>query len=156
MDKKRKVQGVDVKKIEEEKEEYKKNYLRALADYHNLEKRVKAEKEETVKNATARIIQKLLNALDNIEKAEIFVKDEGLKIVKKQLVEILEEEGLIEIDVLGKEFDPHVAEAIEVLDSDEDNIVLEVFRKGYMFGDKILRHAQVKVGKKKTPDKVPN
>lgn len=156
MDKKRKVQGVDLKKIEEEKEEYKKNYLRALADYHNLEKRVKEEKEETIKNATARIIQKLLNALDNIEKAEIFVKDEGLKIIKKQLVEILEEEGLIEIDVLGKEFNPHVAEAIEVSDSDKDNIVLEVFRKGYMFGDKILRHAQVKVGKKKILDKVQN
>ncbi|MBI2049327.1 nucleotide exchange factor GrpE [Candidatus Roizmanbacteria bacterium] len=145
MDKKRKIHNV--KKVEDEKEEYKKNYLRALADYHNLEKRVKAEREETVKNATRDIVSKLLPMLDNIEKAEVFVKDEGLKIVKGQLLEILEGEGLQEIEVLGEEYDPHVAEAIEVVESDKNNIVLEVFRKGYSLNGKVLRHAQVKVGR---------
>lgn len=150
MDRKRKAHNGNGKKIEEEKEEYKKNYLRALADYHNLEKRVKAEREETIKNATKDFVNKLLPILDNIEKAEVFVRDKGLEIVKRQLLEILESEGLKEIEVLGKEFDPHVAEAIEVVESNEDDIVLEVFRKGYSLNGKVLRHAQVRVGRKRS------
>lgn len=130
------------------KQDFKQNYLRALADYQNLEKRVREEKEETARRSKSELIVKLLNVLDNIEKAEVFVKDEGLRMVKKQLAETLEAEGLQEMEVLGKVFDPHLAEALEVVESDKDNLVLEVFRKGYKLGDRIVRPAQVRVGKK--------
>lgn len=129
-------------------EEYKHKYLRALADYQNFEKRVNEQKEEQIKNTTKKIVLNMLPFLDNLEKAEVFLKDEGLEMIKKQFQQALEKEGLKEIDVLGKEFDPHLAEAIDVVEGDKDNIITEVARKGYMLGDKVIRVAQVKVSKK--------
>ena len=63
-------------------------------------------------------------------------------------MQILNEAGLEEIDLLGKEFDPNFAEAIDIIPGKEDNKVVEVLRKGYKFEDKIIRVAQVKVSKK--------
>src|SRR3990167_2142766 len=76
--------GEDVKKLKEELETQKKLYLRALADYHNLEKRINEGKEEESKQATRRIVLRLLPFLDNLEKAEVFVKDAGLGMIKSQ------------------------------------------------------------------------
>lgn len=130
------------------KHDYKEKYLRALADYHNFEKRVRDEQEQLVRNATKRIILRLLPILDNIEQAEVFVKDQGLQAIKKQIKQIFEEEGLKELEVLGKEFNPEVAEAIDLVPGEKNNIMVEVVRKGYMLADKIVRPAQVKVTKK--------
>ena len=65
-------------------------------------------------------------------------------------MQILKEVGLEEIDLLGKDFDPIFAEAIDIIPGKEDNKVVEVLRKGYKLGDKIIRVAQVKVSKKIT------
>jgi molecular chaperone GrpE len=129
-------------------EEYRNKYLRALADYHNLEKRINEQKGEQSRSAIKRIFLDLLPLLDNLEKAEIFLKDQGLKLIKDQFKQVLAKEGLREIDLLGKEFDPNLAEAVDVVKGDEDNIISEIVRKGYMLGDKVLRVAQVKVTKK--------
>lgn len=129
-------------------EEYKNKYLRALADYHNLEKRVQEQNEELTRNVTRRLLLNMLPFLDNLEKAEVFLKDEGLKIIKDQFQKTLEKEGLKEMDLIDKEFDPHLAEAVEVVEGDKGNIVTEVVRKGYMLGDKVIRVAQVKVTKR--------
>ena len=129
-------------------EEYKHKYLRALADYQNFEKRVSEQKEEQIKNTTKKVILNMLPFLDNLEKAEVFLKDEGLRMIKKQFQQALEKEGLKEIDLLGKEFDPHLAEAIDLVEGDKDNIITEIARKGYALGDKVIRVAQVKVSKK--------
>jgi len=131
-------------------EDYKNKYLRALADYQNLEKRVIEEKESIIKNANQNLILKLLPFLDSLDKAEIFVKDQGLKMVKDSLIQVLKDTGVEEIDLLNKPFDPQISEAIDIVNGDEDNIIVEVLRKGYKFKDKILRVAQVKVSKKFT------
>jgi len=136
--------------LKKQVEEYRNKYLRALADYQNLEKRVVEEKELIIKNANRNLILKLLPFLDALDKAEVFIKDQGLKIVKDNLIQVLKEVGVEEIDVLNKPFDPITSEAIDIVASDKDNIVVEVLRKGYKFQDKILRVAQVKVGKKVT------
>lgn len=154
-DKKRKNEKkIDIKKIIEENEllkkqieEFKNKYLRALADYQNLEKRVIEEKEEVIKNANKNLILKLLPFLDNLEKAEIFIKDQGLRIVKDHLKQVFLEIGLKEIDVLNKPFDPTTSEAVDIVSGDKDDYVVEVLRKGYSLKDKILRVAQVKVSK---------
>lgn len=150
-----KQENLDIKKIKDElertkkeAEEYKNKYLRALADYQNFEKRVREEKEGLGESAITLFVLKLLPFLDNLEKAEIFIKDKGLKMVKDKFYEILKEMGLEEIQVLGKEFDPQKAEAIEVVEADADNMVKEISRKGYMYRGKILRAAQVKVTKR--------
>ncbi|MBI2051443.1 nucleotide exchange factor GrpE [Candidatus Roizmanbacteria bacterium] len=137
------------KQVKVTKEEvYKQKYLRALADYHNFEKRVREEKEELIKNATKDLVVRLLSLLDNLEKAEVFVKDEGLKVIKNEFVHILTKEGIEELDVLGKEFDPTTSEAVELVSGDSDNIVAEVLRKGYKLNNKVIRPAQVKVTKR--------
>jgi len=132
----------------DDKKHYKSKYLRALADYQNFEKRVKEEKDQIIKNANGDLILRLLPFLDSLDKAEIFVKDEGLKLVRDQLLKVLVEAGLEEIPVLGKEFDPYSAEVVDMVEGEKDNIVVEVLRKGYKFNGKVLRVAQVKVSKK--------
>jgi len=126
---------------------YKSHYLRALADYQNFENRVNKEKEDLVKSASRRIITKILPLLDNIEKAEVFVKDQGLKLIKDDFLRVMREEGLEELEVLGKPFDPEYAEAVEIIDGDTDNRIIEVVRRGYKLNGKIIRPAQVKVSK---------
>lgn len=129
-------------------QEYKVKYLRALADYQNFEKRVAGDKEMLLKTANAGLILRLLPFLDSLDKAEVFVKDEGLKIVKIQFHKTLQDIGLEEMDVLNKDFDPYTAEVVDMVEGEKDNIVVEILRKGYKFHGNILRVAQVKVSKK--------
>lgn len=129
-------------------EENKNKYLRALADYQNLEKRISEERFELMKMANKNLLVKILPFLDNLEKAEVFIKDQGLKISKEHFLQILKETGLEEINILNKDFDPVLAEAIDIVPGKEENKIVEVLRKGYKFEDKIIRVAQVKVSKK--------
>lgn len=137
----------EIDNLKQQAEEFKNKYLRALADYQNLEKRVSDERFELMKMANKNLLIKILPFLDNLEKAEIFVKNEGLKISKEHFLQILKEVGLEEINLLNKDFDPNLAEAIDIVPGIEDNKVVEVLRKGYKFEDKIIRVAQVKVSK---------
>ena len=142
---------LETEKLEAEKkitEDFKQKYLRALADYQNLEKRMQVEKEEIIKNANTHLVLRLLPFLDSLDKAEIFIKDDGLQLVQTQFQKALQDEGLEELEVLGKEFDPYTAEVVDIVEGEKDNIVVEVLRKGYQFNGKILRVAQVKVSKK--------
>ncbi len=143
-----KVKKDEVTKLKKEVEEYKNKYYRALADYQNFEKRANEEKLNFEKAGEAKFILKLLPVIDHIGKAEVFIKDEGLRIVKESFFSFLKETGVEEIAILGKEFDPHLAEAIDMVPGEKDNIVVEVLRNGYKFQGKILRVAQVKVSKK--------
>lgn len=139
---------LEIIELKKQTDEFKNKYLRAIADYQNLEKRVGDERIELFKIANQGLLIKILPFLDNLEKAEIFVKDPGLKISKDHFMQILKETGLEEIDILSKDFDPVSSEAVDIVPGKEDNKVIEVLRKGYKFGDKIIRVAQVKVSKK--------
>lgn len=130
-------------------EEFKTKYLRALADYQNLENRVMQNNQQLVRNANANLLLKMLPFLDGLEKAEIFIKDQGLRMITEQFQKALLEAGLTEITVLNKEYDPYLAEVVDMVEGEKDNLVIEVLRKGYRFHDKVLRVAQVKVSKQK-------
>ncbi|NTU72912.1 nucleotide exchange factor GrpE [Candidatus Roizmanbacteria bacterium] len=132
----------------QEAEEYKSKYLRALADYQNLQRRMIQDRVESGNDTKARVISSLLPFLDNLEKAEVFVKDPGLQMVKDQYIKLLRELGLEEIDLLNKEYDPYVAEAVEIIPGEKENIIVKVLEKGYKLNDKILRAAKVTVSKK--------
>jgi len=138
----------EIVQLKQQVDEFKNKYLRAIADYQNLEKRINDERFELMKMANKNLLIRILPFLDNLGKAEVFVKDQGLKISKDHFLQILKEVGLEEIDILNKDFDPVSAEAIDIIPGKEDNKVVEVLRKGYKFGDKIIRVAQVKVSKK--------
>ena len=103
---------------------------------------------EWTKNANKNVIIKLLAFLDDLERAELFITDPNLAHVKESFSKLLKNEGLEEIEVLGKPYDPHSAEVIDMKESKEDNIVLAVLRKGYTYNGQLLRVAQVTVSKK--------
>ena len=122
---------------------------RALADYQNLEKRVEEERKLLSKLSASLLIEKLLPVLDNLEKAQVHLKDDGLEIVIKQFKEILTGEGVEEIAAEGAQFNPHYHEAIETKQGEHDNVVVKVLTKGYKIEDTIIRPAKVIVSKKK-------
>jgi molecular chaperone GrpE len=121
---------------------------RCRADLENIIKRTAKEKEEYANYASQKLICKLLTILDSLEQASNH--DEGCKVLYKQLLDILESEGLVAIDALGKKFDPYIHEALFQIESenmDEDIIVQEI-QKGYMLNSKVLRFSKVAVGKR--------
>ena len=120
---------------------------RALADYQNLERRIEEERRLLSGLSSAVLIEKFLPVLDNLENAQKHLEDEGLEMVIKQFREVLKEEGVEEIEAEGTNFDPNLHEATEVLEGKEDNRVMNVLRKGYKINDKVIRPAQVAVGK---------
>ena len=102
------------------------------------------------------MIEKLLPIIDNFERALKIKQDgtekflEGFKMIYDHLIQILNSKGVREIECFHKEFDPNIMNAV-VTDKDENldnNVVLEVLQKGYMYQDKILRPAMVKVNEK--------
>src|SRR5437870_1054894 len=103
----------EMKQCKEERDDFKNKYLRALADYQNFERRVREERGEVIALAQGRIIEELLPFLDTLYKAEVFVKDAGLAMVKTTFLQQLEKLGVKEIELLHKEYDPHTAEAVE-------------------------------------------
>jgi len=122
---------------------------RALADYQNLEKRVEEERKLLSKLSASLLIEKLLPVLDNLEKAQVHLKDEGLEIVIKQFNDILTGEGVEEVAAEGAQFNPNFHEAVESQQGEHDNVVIKVLTKGYKIEDTILRPAKVIVSKKK-------
>ncbi|KKQ67485.1 MAG: Protein GrpE [Candidatus Daviesbacteria bacterium GW2011_GWA2_38_24] len=129
-------------------------FKRAVADYHNLEKRVTEGRAELAKWATGQLIEKLLPMLDIFEKATKGATDEerksgwfkGVEMGVASFKAVLKEEGLEEIKGDGK-FDPNLHEAID-LRVGEEGKVLEVIEKGYTLNGKVLKPAKVIVGKK--------
>ncbi len=128
-------------------EQYKQQFLRALADYRNLEKRMTEQRQEIRTQTQAGILAQLLPFLDNLEKAEVFMSDPGLKMIKDQFVRTLRDMDLEEIPLLDTEFDPTTAEAIEVVPGEKNNIIVSVITKGYRSKGRVIRPGQVKVSK---------
>lgn len=143
-----KKQDQELEQAKREIEEWKNKYLRALADYQNLEKRSRSEKEEAWKYGSETILNRLFPVIDTFRKVKEHVKDVGLDLAYKELLTVLDEYAVEHIEVTGKEFDPHKMECIEVIEG-KDNIVIEELLPGYTLHGKILRVAQVKVGKVK-------
>ncbi|MBW4827324.1 MAG: nucleotide exchange factor GrpE [Clostridiaceae bacterium] len=130
-------------------------YLRLQADFVNYKKRVEKEKESIYSYASEEIINSLLPIVDNFERALSSSTNkedsfyEGMDMIYKQLLEVLEKNGLEEIEALHCEFDPNYHHAVfqEESEEHEEGIVLEVFQKGYKLNDKVIRPSMVKVAK---------
>ena len=119
---------------------------RALADYQNLEKRIHEEKSSWIKTANKELLLRLIPGLDSLILAEKHTQDEGVKISIKHFLDILEQEGVKQIETKGKDFDPNLMEAVSAIEG-EDGKVLEELRAGYVLNGQTLRPAQVIVGK---------
>ena len=134
-------------------------YLRVQAEYMNFRTRSASDLEKMFKYEGEEFIKELLPTLDNFERAikldDNDLSDEvskflsGFKMIYSSFIGVLNKMGVTEIDCWGKEFDPNFAEAVitEEDTSKPAGVVLEVLQKGYMYKDKVIRHAMVKVNK---------
>lgn len=119
---------------------------RAVADYRNLEKRIEDEKKETIKFANKELLLRIIPAFDTLFLAEKYVVDEGIKLTIRALETALRDVGVERVKTEGEEYNPTLMEAVTTGEEEEDK-VLEELRPGYLLNGKLVRPAQVKVGK---------
>ena len=143
-------------KLEEAQKQAKDNldkYIRQLAEFENFRKRSNSEKTAMYSNGVRDTVEKLLPVIDNFERAVEAADDKedqmykGVEMILKQFMEILENLGVKEIPSKGEPFDPNVHSAVMHVDDEscDENVVVEVFQKGYTLGDKVIRPSMVKV-----------
>ena len=127
-------------------------YLRLAAEYDNYRKRTAREKEHVYGDARADTVKPFLAVLDNLERGVQQFEEgdphrQGMELICKQFMEVLGQMGVTEIPALGQPFDPEKHNAVMHAEDESvgENTIVEVFQKGFMIGDKVLRFAMVKV-----------
>ncbi len=125
---------------------------RIMAEFDNYKKRSSKEREQLYNSLVADIITSFLSVLDNLDMAlNNESKDEGFKsgieLIKKQFEDVLKNYNVEEIKALNETFNPNLHESINHVEDPNygEKEVIEVFRKGYKLGDKVIRYAMVKV-----------
>ena len=151
------LQEVKQQKVELEAklEEAENKILRMQADFENSRRRARLDLEATEKYKSQGLITELLPAIDNFERALKMEADneqatsllQGMEMVYRSLLDTLKKEGAEQIEAVGKEFDPHLHQAIMQVEDENfgSNIVVEEFQKGYILKDRVIRPAMVKV-----------
>lgn len=139
-----------------EKDELYDRWLRLQAEFDNFRKRTRREMEEIRSRAAEDLVLKLLPVIDNLERAIASAEQgpaggiaEGVKMIHKQFLSVLEGVGVSPIQALGQPFDPNFNEAVAYEESDEhsEGIVMEEMLRGYAFNGKVLRASMVKVAR---------
>lgn len=126
--------------------------LRTAAEYDNFRRRSQKEKEAIYSDSKVEIIGKLLPVIDNFERASAAEADpenykKGIEMTVKQLLDALTAMGVEAYGATGESFDPNIHNGVMHVDDEtlEENVIADVFIKGYKMGDKVIRHASVKV-----------
>jgi len=148
--------------LKEELGQEKDRYLRLYAEFDNYKKRVARDKEELIKYGNESLLYELLPVIDNLEMAMKHSSNDtasatgggglaqGVEITLKEFLRVIDKFGLSPIDASDKMFDPSLHHAMTQVERDDidENMVVEEFRKGYMFREKVLRPSLVAVSKK--------
>ena len=128
------------------------HFKRILAEFENFKKRSKKERETLYNSILSDVVEVILPVLDNLENAvKVETKDEeykkGIELVLKQFNDVLKSKGVEEIEALGETFDPELHEAVRSVQDEGkgEKEVVEVYRKGYKIGSKVIRHSMVAV-----------
>ena len=138
--------------------DYYSQLLRLKAEFENYRKRVDREKPEWFKQGRAEVAAKLLPLYDLVRHAHEDVKSghadtplaKGMDAIFKEYAKLFKEEGVTELDPLGKPFDPNYHEAFGFVDKPgfEEGSVADVLQSGFLLGDKVLRTAKIRIQKK--------
>ena len=139
-------------------------YMRLAADFENFRKRTQKEKEEQEQQVKCSTVKELLPVVDNFERARTQLKPQtesemvihkSYQGVYRQLVDAMKKLGVSAMSAEGQEFDPNLHEAVmrEATDAYPEGAILEELMRGYVLGDRVLRHAMVKVAT--APDSDP-
>ncbi len=146
--------------LRQERDEMRDQLLRKRADFENYRKRVERDRQQAAFETKAAIFRELIPTLDNLESALKAGGDSdtlrtGVELTRRELLALLESHGIVAEDPTGNAFDPgrHQALSHEAVPGFADGTIVEVFRKGYRFKDRLLRPALVKVAK---GDEEPN
>jgi molecular chaperone GrpE len=146
----------DVQAIARERDDYYDRLLRKTAEFDNYRKRVERERREQMEYASADVLIDLLPLVDDLERALRAESDagtdayrKGVELILKQMLDLLRRRGVMPIEAIGRQFDPHLHQAVthEVVPGHHEGEVVEEFRRGYKLGDRLLRPAMVKVAK---------
>ena len=154
-DKKRlKKAEAEVERLKAELASEQDKYMRLFAEYDNFRRRSAKESERIYADAYSDAVTQILPIIDNLERATQYSKDDpdsamakGIELTIKSCVEALNKMGVFEIEALGKQFDPNLHNAVMHVEDEAfgENEIAEVFMKGYIKGDKVIRFSMVKV-----------
>ena len=151
----------EFKKLQSDAKDYYDRMLRALAELENFRKRVQKDKEQYLKFSNENIVKEIIDIYENFDRALYHIDEakeeesidniiEGIKMIKTQLFNILEKNGIEEIKCEGEEFDPKFHEAVQVVETDDsENKVVQVLQRGYTMYNKVIKPPMVAVSKKK-------
>ena len=144
---------LEIQKLREQLKALQDQQLRTLAEYDNFRKRTEKEKLAIYTDATAAAAAEILPIADNIERA-LEAKDadeqtlrKGIEMIETQLQNTFKKLGVEEMAGVGEEFNPDLHNAVSHIEDEnlEENVVSAVYQKGYLLGDKVVRHAMVQV-----------
>ena len=143
-----------VEALRKENDELRDQLLRRRAEFDNYRKRTERERQQAGAEAVADLLSALIPTLDNLDRALSSAGAEktlrqGVELTRRELLALLEKQGVKVEDPVGQRFDPerHQALSHEIVPGKPDGTVVEVFRKGYSHRDRLLRPALVKVAK---------
>ena len=143
---------VEVNPFEEKYNAERDAHLRLAAEYDNFRKRTVKEKEASYGNGKADAVAKMLPVYDNLERAlnqetSDAAYKKGVEMTMNELVKIFTSLGVEIFGNVGDEFDPNLHNAVMHIDSEEldENVIAQVFQKGFKIGDKVVRFAMVQV-----------
>ncbi|MHA1147265.1 MAG: nucleotide exchange factor GrpE [Promethearchaeota archaeon] len=152
-----------LKEVQEKAEKYYKALLRSRADFDNYRKNVERDKENFKFYAMETILKKLLRHYEDLHRANGVLLSleipesvqQGFQMLINNFEKLMQEEGITPMEVEGKEFDPYKHEALMVEENDElpENTIIEELDKGYLFNNKVLRPAKVKISKQSNKNK---
>ncbi|MBO7148489.1 MAG: nucleotide exchange factor GrpE [Clostridia bacterium] len=143
-----------LRELEEKKKELDEQndrYMRMIAEYDNYRKRTAKEKESIYTDAYFDALSSILPIIDNVERAASYTDGEkvaeGVALILKSFNEVLEKMSVTAYGETGDEFDPNIHNAMMHVEREDlgENVIADVFQKGYKKGDRVLRHAMVTV-----------
>lgn len=146
-------------KAEKEEEDFKAKYFYLAAEMENMRKRFDREKENLVKYGNEKILNGLIEVIDNFDRTVDSLASEedekiknivtGIEMVRTQFLETLKSNGLERIEALGEKFDPNFHEAVsqQEVEGEEEDKVIQEFQKGYMLNGRLLRASKVIISK---------
>jgi molecular chaperone GrpE len=150
--------STEIKKLQEQSEKFKNDYLYLRAEFENYKRNAIKERSDLIKYGAERVINEVLNVADNFERAlqtkvtaeNLSTYIQGVEMTERELKSVLQRNGVSEVSSQGAPFDPNIMEALSSEPTAEvpPGHVFRVFKKAYKLHDKVIRPAQVVVAKK--------
>jgi molecular chaperone GrpE len=151
----------EVEELQGELEQLNDRHLRLAAEFDNYRKRIERDRQTLVARLQVDLVSSLLDVIDDLERvadvgsgASAEAVAEGVRLVEKKFLTILAAAGLEPVDADGEVFDPAIMEAVATVPTDdpaEEDVVADVFQRGYRVGDILVRPARVRVRKYQDP-----